>query len=84
MSKAKWVRVGYGCDQNPGVWDIGGAIKTVCENASYPGVERVTISSYCGRNDDCRFYRIVGGDPKQQFSRLQDAVGALRKMRSAR
>jgi hypothetical protein len=51
----------------------------VADNADYPGIERVTIRSYCGRNaEDCRFYRLTD-DPDQTFDTLNKARRAWRK-----
>lgn len=60
---SKWKNVSYGCDTNPGVWDANGALTTIEENSEHPGVERVTVASYCGRDtDDCRYYRPAKGE----------------------
>lgn len=75
-----WKPVNYGDDRNPGVWDTGnGSLRYVADNADYPGIERVTIRSYCGRNaEDCRFYRLTD-DPDQTFDTLNKAQRAWRK-----
>jgi hypothetical protein len=43
------------------VYDTGtGALKTIEANPGFPGIERVTITSYCGRHaDDRRYYRLA-------------------------
>ena len=80
---SKWTRVKYGCDQNPGCWDTGnGAIQTVCECSTYPGVERVTIESYCGRNSDNRRYYRLAADTSMEFKSLEKAVKAARHLAS--
>ena len=47
--------------EKPGVYDTGtGALKTIEANPGFPGIERVTITSYCGRHeDDRRYYRLA-------------------------
>jgi len=76
---SKWTRVGYGCEQNPGCWDTGnGAIKVVLENGKYPGVEKVVVTSYCGRSSDNGTYYRVASDTRKTFTRPQDALAAAR------
>ena len=64
------------CDR-PGVYDTGtGAIRTVEENPGFPGIQRVTVRSYCGRiEDDCRYYRLAA-DPGRRFPTLAAALAA--------
>lgn len=71
----------YGLKEKPGVYDTGtGAIMTIEANPGFPGVERITVTSYCGRyEDDCRYYRLTA-DPGRVFSTLEDAIAA-RKVR---
>jgi hypothetical protein len=73
-NRNRWVSVSYGCRENPGVWDTGnGALRMVDECAAYPGIERVTVSSYCGRTyDDTRYYRLAGR-PERTFKTLAEA-----------
>lgn len=49
--------------ENPGVQDTGnGALATYEISAAYPGVQRVTVRSYCGRRgDDRRYYVATNG-----------------------
>ena len=63
--------------ERPGVYDTGtGAIKTVESNPGIPGIERVTITSYCGRHaDDRRYYRLAA-DRTRTFPTLQEALAA--------
>jgi hypothetical protein len=79
MAKSNWRSVSYGCRENPGVWDTGnGAMRYVEENPAYPGVERVTVRSYCGRTcDNARYYRLAD-DTGQTFESLREAQAALR------
>jgi hypothetical protein len=74
----KWTRVSYGMRENPGVWDTGnGALRYVDEHAAYPGIERVTVRSYCGRDsDNGRYYRLAD-DADQTFDTLAQARTAL-------
>ncbi len=67
--------------ERPGVYDTGtGAIKTIEANPGFPGIQRVTIRSYCGRpQDDRRYYRLTA-DPRQIFPSLEAALAA-RKVR---
>jgi hypothetical protein len=53
---------------------------TIEANPGFPGVQRITVTSYCGRyEDDCRYYRLTA-DPGRVFSTLEDAIAA-RKVR---
>lgn len=75
---SKWTNVPYGDSRNPGVWDTGnGAIRTVEENRDYPGIERVTVASYCGRTyDNRRYYRLA-----DRLGESFDTVGQAEKAR---
>ncbi len=68
-------------NDRPGVYDTGtGAIKTIEANPGFPGVERITVRSYCGRSDDdSRYYRLTA-EPGRVFRTLEEA-GAARKVR---
>ena len=72
MTKAKrqWVPARTGCD---GVHDNGnGAIRYIEVNSDYPGVQRVTVRTYCRRpTDNCRFYQLVEGPGR--FTTLDEA-----------
>lgn len=74
-----WKPAPYGMADNPGVYDTGnGAIKTIEESPSHPGVERITIKSYCGRDsDNCQYFRLEK-DHSRTFDTLKDAVSAAR------
>ena len=63
--------------ERPGVYDTGtGALKTIEANPGFPGIERVTITSYCGRHaDDRRYYRLAA-DRTRTFPTLQEALAA--------
>ncbi len=52
-----------GCSENPGTFDTGnGALKFVDVNPKYPGVLRITIESYCGRDsDNMLYYSLIDG-----------------------
>jgi hypothetical protein len=46
-------------------------------NASYPGIERISTETYCGRTSDNKLrYRVSGRD--EQFRTLREAVRASR------
>lgn len=64
----RWINVSYGSRENPGYFDTGnGAIASVTENMTYPGLERVKISYYAkGRGPDYVYFR-----------RAEDANGAF-------
>lgn len=51
-----------GCKENPGYQDTGnGAIAMYEVHPEFPGVRRVTVKSYCGRNHDNCVYYTRGG-----------------------
>lgn len=75
---SKWTLVKYGCRENPGIFDTGnGAIRSIEESPAYPGIERVTVSSYCGRDyDNGRWYRPT--KTEQSFATIAEARKAAR------
>jgi hypothetical protein len=76
-----WIPAVCATRERPGVYDTGtGAIKTIEANPGFPGIQRVTIRSYCGRpQDDRRYYRLTS-DPQRVFASLEAALAA-RKVR---
>ena len=63
--------------ERPGVYDTGtGALKTIEANPGFPGIERVTITSYCGRPEDDRRYYRLAADRSRSFPTLQEALAA--------
>ena len=82
--KRKWRLVSYGMRENPGIWDTGnGAIKSIEWNPRYPGLERVTIKSYCGRDhDNCEFFRLARNADKT-FPTLADAIRFMHRRHEA-
>ncbi|NLF55118.1 MAG: hypothetical protein GX576_12120 [Thauera phenolivorans] len=65
----------------PGVYDTGsGAIRTIEANPGFPGIERITIRSYCGRRQDDRLYYRLCAEPDRMFDTLEAALAA-RKVR---
>ncbi|MBS0512203.1 MAG: hypothetical protein JSR42_13635 [Proteobacteria bacterium] len=72
-----WIPATYGLKEQPGIYDTGtGAIQIIEANPGFPGIQRVTIHSYCGRSgDDRRFYRLTS-DPQRIFATLEEAVAA--------
>ena len=61
----------------PGVYDTGtGALKTIEANPGFPGIERVTITSYCGRHEDDRRYYRLAADRTRTFPTLEQALAA--------
>jgi hypothetical protein len=82
MAKVAWRRVDYGNKENPGVWDTGnGALRYVHECDAYPGIERVTIETYCGRTSDNKRYYRFSDEPKKTFETLAEANRANNKIR---
>lgn len=77
--KAVWTPAPYGLPENPGVFDTGnGALRTIERCADFPGVERVTVKSYCGRtDDDCVYYRLETA-AGTTFDTLAGAIEAAR------
>lgn len=76
-----WIPAVCATREQPGVYDTGtGAIKTIEANPGFPGIQRITIRSYCGRiEDDCRYYRLKS-EPGRTFPTLEAALAA-RKVR---
>lgn len=74
MSSSTWTRVEYGHTANPGVYDTGnGALMIIEECRSYPGVERCTVTSYCGRDgQDTTYYRVATAPKEDQLYRSPD------------
>ncbi|MBS0551350.1 MAG: hypothetical protein JSS47_02300 [Proteobacteria bacterium] len=72
-----WIPATYGLKEQPGIYDTGtGAIQIIEANPGFPGIQRVTIHSYCGRRRDRRpFYRLAS-DPQRIFATLEEAVAA--------
>ncbi|ATE62120.1 hypothetical protein [Thauera sinica] len=72
-----WIPADYGLKDKPGIYDTGtGALQLIEANPGFPGIQRVTIRSYCGRHeDDRRFYRLTG-DPRRIFATLEEAIAA--------
>jgi len=72
-----WLPAAYGLKEQPGIYDTGtGAIEIVEANPGFPGIQRITIRSYCGRpQDDRRFYRLTS-DPRSTFTTLEEALAA--------
>jgi hypothetical protein len=63
--------------ERPGVYDTGtGALKTIEANPGFPGIERVTITSYCGRHEDDRRYYRLAADRTRTFPTLEQALAA--------
>ncbi len=74
----KWVRrQDIGCKENPGTFDTGnGAMMFVDVNPKYPGVQRVSVESYCGRdNDDKVYYEVI--DTGERFDTIKAARKAI-------
>ncbi|WP_298621069.1 hypothetical protein [uncultured Zoogloea sp.] len=63
--------------EKPGVYDTGtGAIRSIEDNPGFPGIQRVTVQSYCGREEDnCRYFRLTT-DPRRRFATLEAALAA--------
>lgn len=58
-----------------------GAIRTIETSPAYPGIERVTVRSYCGRSsDNCRYYRLAS-DTSRTFDTLAQAFECGRERR---
>ncbi len=72
-----WPPTPDGLDERPGVYDTGhGAIKTIEANPGFPGIQRVTVHSYCGRHQDDRRYYRLSADPGRVFATLEEAIAA--------
>lgn len=72
-----WTPAAYGLKEQPGVFDTGtGAIQIVEANPGFPGIQRVTIRSYCGRTEDDRRYYRLTADPRRVFDTLEEALAA--------
>jgi hypothetical protein len=72
-----WPLASFEPKDAPGVYDTGtGAIKTIETNPGFPGIERVTIHSYCGRPEQDRRYYRLSATRERVFDTLEEALAA--------